>query len=1777
MQLTDRSRPVVAADNVQTDLLATPGFDPKTQPSSGSTAAPPAASRTPGPLVLTHTHAHTQWRVIAEEFGALLMTDFVDIVFKVRGGSGLLCAHRSLVAAAWPVLQEELRRLDMPPKRELRTEALRWTKEAALSAKGHAAAAAAAGGGAPPRRTASSEHHAAAGQQPQPPQQEANGAAATDVPLARSTSAELPTARSPPPPPSPQAGEPLEVSAAMPGVFDLTSKVWGSYAIVRALLCHLYSWPMSIHERELPLLKTAAQSLGCTEVAKLCEDYRPTPMQRLTPPEGGGGVVKSSSIASSGTFSTVTAPAGEAAGIPRRLSTSGLDSQSREEFRRLTLDKDGDKDKEKEKSSSTKAEEAVKAPVVLDGKVPKKEAQQPPVVCKPFGERSFVLSDTAAGRRQSSFVSVEGGACAKEHTGGVRRVLSEIKRNMAESSRIIQDHSFKELYEMVPGEQGILGEGINGMVRMARHKKHGREVAVKRISCVNLSEQRRQMLVSEVRIFLQVSHRNIVQLYEVYESEVDQAVLLVMELCTGKELFERLAESQWYSEFDAARVAKQMLDAVAYLHSQNVCHRDLKLENWLYENPSHTARLKLCDFGFGQIVEPSVQLTATLGSLFYLAPEVLEGSYGLPCDMWSIGVIVYMLLSGVPPFDGKTDQDVMTKIKAGRFVSTGKRWDGISDPAKHFVRSILRKDPYERLAAQEAIQHAWLKMDSIIPNPFSFPKGTPDSELELPIDRGVVRDMGKFVRNNGITRAALGMLVRLNTSIGDREEDVRVLQERFQAHDENNTGKIDAEAFVEVLKQTLQSSSADEKQYFERISVAMPVDAAEGETRLALGSKPKARRREVNYQEFISLAKTKRMATDAAAIREAFRAFDELGDGYIEEKEMHNLLGEEFKKTIDDYVDQHGKDLIDYADFADTLSEALVINKKGDKSKGPEEADGTPRISREGGQSREAVQGFTVAAVPQGGDVAESASSPSCAEEVCQSPKALSAKSDVVWSTPATTSKEKAGGDVPVEGAEMTQRMHSPRDGAEDEDEEADADAQSDEEQLVNVVDDSPTHETDKERRDRDADETVDMFDAEKVLPKAKRTEAKKVSEQKPGGPRFQSFSLSLAGSSEHDGCFEASFGINRVESMPSDVYSLRQLPGFHARILRPFYTARPVSNVVMGLVRGTSLYARQSVQAKLATIIHTSFGWFFIMPNPKYHSTVDARRGLIAKETGKFRFVAWWIHPRFVPQLRQWFEKLTQTGEQERKEEQRREARAQREARARGCESQAGESTGKSGAPTMEPPPPSASTEIASHSSNNTNTKITPPAHLGPEAAAPSREVRLKEAPGGTANKAGGDSKAKDEDMGSPGDFRFSDVPKPDGYLHTYRDLASREHVSMISQMYEGTNRFLRSLFDDKFLAESTVSAGFHYPVRSQYATLHMQVRVNSGSVCRSDGRGMEVTSLIEHLKRDRQVFERDEETLKYQVTENVKVSLLAAANEFEEQNPGLSAIRQTTPLHYELGVTKRDAADDDGLTNGEPEQGHAGAAGTVAAAGGASGVATGSSASAPSQVPPAKVPKALPVAGSTASLLINLQPAVGSSFHRLTYDCRDRAAALYGKDSTHLYPLHISATGFLEMSEGLVEALLRLLREALSQEFAKCDRIKVGKVICTPTGYVLYDIDAPAISGFARRLAEQGSWDLGVTIRPKAGNHISLACNRPDEGVRDLIRKVYEPTGEDSCEAELAEELRASCHSATFDVVVSRLLSRGVFEDFEQTGPHNFVEVARIPVCTDPAGKPL
>lgn len=372
---------------------------------------------------------------------------------------------------------------------------------------------------------------------------------------------------------------------------------------------------------------------------------------------------------------------------------------------------------------------------------------------------------------------------------------------------------------------------------------------------------------------------------------------------------------------------------------------------------------------------------------------------------------------------------------------------------------------------------------------------------------------------------------------------------------------------------------------------------------------------------------------------------------------------------------------------------------------------------------------------------------------------------------------------------------------------------------------------------------------------------------------------------------------------------------------------------------------------------------------------------------------------------------------------------------------------------------------------------------------------------------------------VGSPGDFQFSDVPKPGPlhYLHTYRDLHGREHSVMLTQLMEGTNRFLRTLFDESFLARASISAGFHYPVRTQYATLHMQVRVNSGSVCADDGRGIDTQTLIETLQKDRNIYMRDDLAFRYDVTENIKVSLLAAAHDHEELN-GAKVVREIQPLSYELGTQTESSR----MNGGE------GAAVT-----------------------------------NEHEYIINLQPTRDSALQNFLYQKRAACAERLGMDPTYLYPFHVSVTGFFKGTEVAVAQVVELMRSTLEEELALQSEdagppVKVNHVLSTTDGYILLDVHAPVINTCAKKLSQKGT-ELGLRLRPKEVNHISLASGRDEPELQKEIQELYR-------DVDLVKD------NATFDLVLSRVIRRSSFERLAQDGSHKFEKLVRIKVTREP-----
>jgi len=256
----------------------------------------------------------------------------------------------------------------------------------------------------------------------------------------------------------------------------------------------------------------------------------------------------------------------------------------------------------------------------------------------------------------------------------------------------------------------VLGTGAFSQVRLAESKDDGQMYAIKIIDKKAL-KGKEDSLENEIRVLKRLDHRNVVKLLEAYESR--SCVYLVMELVTGGELFDRIVEKGSYSEKDAADLIKQVLSAVAYMHDEGVVHRDLKPENLLYYSskdggPESDSKIMISDFGLSKMEESGVMATAC-GTPGYVAPEVLaQKPYGKAVDVWSIGVISYILLCGYPPFYDENDANLFAQILKGEFEFDSPYWDDISEEAKDFIRSLMCVNVEHRLTCHTALEHCWI-------------------------------------------------------------------------------------------------------------------------------------------------------------------------------------------------------------------------------------------------------------------------------------------------------------------------------------------------------------------------------------------------------------------------------------------------------------------------------------------------------------------------------------------------------------------------------------------------------------------------------------------------------------------------------------------------------------------------------------------------------------------------------------------------------------------------------------------------------------------------------------------------------------------------------------------------------------------------------------------------------------------------------------------------------------------------------------------------------------
>ncbi|KAI5068048.1 hypothetical protein GOP47_0017043 [Adiantum capillus-veneris] len=397
-----------------------------------------------------------------------------------------------------------------------------------------------------------------------------------------------------------------------------------------------------------------------------------------------------------------------------------------------------------------------------------------------------------------------------------------------------------------------LGRGQFGVTHLCTHKVTGELLACKSISKRKLTNKDD---IEDVRREVQIMHHltgqpNIVELKGAYEDKY--SVHLVMELCAGGELFDRIISKGKYTERAAASLFRTVVQVIQTCHSLGVMHRDLKPENFLFLSKDEESPLKTTDFGLSVFFKPGETFRDIVGSAYYVAPEVLRRNYGPEVDLWSAGVLLYILLSGVPPFWAESEQDIFKEILEGNVDLSSDPWPSISSGAKDLVRKMLKKDVKERLTIQAVLNHPWLRVDG--------------EASDKPLDIAVLSRMKQFRAMNKLKKLALKV-------IADRlsDEEITGLKEMFKSMDTDGSGTLT----YEELKAGLAKQGAKLTEY----EVRQLMEAADVDGN---GS--------IDYTEFITATMHMNKVDKEEHLFSAFQYFDKDRSGFITRDELRDAL-----------------------------------------------------------------------------------------------------------------------------------------------------------------------------------------------------------------------------------------------------------------------------------------------------------------------------------------------------------------------------------------------------------------------------------------------------------------------------------------------------------------------------------------------------------------------------------------------------------------------------------------------------------------------------------------------------------------------------------------------------------------------------------------------------------------------------------------------------------------------------------------------------------------------
>jgi calcium-dependent protein kinase len=416
-----------------------------------------------------------------------------------------------------------------------------------------------------------------------------------------------------------------------------------------------------------------------------------------------------------------------------------------------------------------------------------------------------------------------------------------------------------------------LGDGLYGEVYKVQNKITGQLCALKKMikkEKEKPSIEDEMEVLNEIEMMKKMDHPNIVKIFQFYNTK--DAYYIVMEYCAGGELYYEIVNRGKFSEEETSYIMYQILSVVFYCHSNDVVHRDLKPENVLIERKEKNfLKIKVCDFGTAKIYEKGRVERRIVGSSYYIAPEVLSKSYDEKCDLWSCGVIMYILLSGLPPFEGDSDMEVMEKVRKGKYELDIPEFKNVSKDAKNLITSLMQLNPKDRLPAGEALKHNWFKTHQSRQR-VNLLINDPNKEK---IVQNFLNNLKSFKIKNILQLTTIAYLVHNFPQM----EEIENAHKLFNKFDVNSDGKITKDEFLAGLRSYTSFSQEHLEEEAERIFNNIDTN----------------HNGFIEVEEFVRAAIDKKLMLNNDIIKFAFTYFDFNKNGEISFDELKRVFDQD--------------------------------------------------------------------------------------------------------------------------------------------------------------------------------------------------------------------------------------------------------------------------------------------------------------------------------------------------------------------------------------------------------------------------------------------------------------------------------------------------------------------------------------------------------------------------------------------------------------------------------------------------------------------------------------------------------------------------------------------------------------------------------------------------------------------------------------------------------------------------------------------------------------------